>query len=193
MANRPHLLVILAGISGSGKSFLTSALAQKRGFGIIPSLTTRQPRPGEGTALDRRFCSQQEFDHLQGRNQVICGRFFFGSWYGLDIECIDATRARGNAVVQLTYKSIEKLWGRYPDAKAVYVLAPSIQAAKDSVTSRGLAAEETAERLREIDDESAFVAADRQKAIPLFDAYFENTRAPNTSGDFIALIDRLAL
>ena len=60
------------------------------------------------------------------------------------------------------------------------------------MAARRLNAEETAERLREIDDESVFIAADRVKATPLFDAYFDNTRGVDTKRDFFALIDQLS-
>lgn len=191
MAAEPKILVVLAGISGSGKTFLTSALARDRGFAVIPSLTTRAPREGEVNSTDRRFCTRPEFDLLRERQRVICGRFFFGNWYGHDTDTIDAACTRGPAVLQLTYKSVGIFQERYPEAKAVYILPPSLQAAKDAVIARNLKQEETAERLREIDDESIFISEDRRKPTPMFNVYFENARSPATIRDFLGLIDQL--
>jgi guanylate kinase len=122
---------------------------------------------------------------------VICGRFFFGNWYGLDALTIDDASARGDAVVQLTYKSLSILKARYPRARSVYVLPPSLETAKEAVIARNLSVEETAERIHEISGESAFISADRRKAQPLFDVYFHNTRSPNSQWDFLAAIEAL--
>lgn len=191
MAADPKILLVLVGISGSGKTFLTAALARERGFAVIPSLTTRAPREDEARSTDRRFCTRPEFDLLREQQRVICGRFFFGNWYGHDTAAIDAAHARGPAVLQLTYKSVDIFRERYPEANTVYILPPSLQAAKDTVVARNLQTEETAERLREIDDESAFIAEDRRKPAPLFNAYFENTYLPAATRGFLAVIDRL--
>jgi guanylate kinase len=191
MGSEPRILVVLAGVSGSGKTYFSNILARDRGFAIIPSLTTREPRPGEVNLLDRHFCSPRAFELLKEKQQVICGRFFFGSWYGLDRSTIDDARTHGDAVVQLTYKSLSILKARYPYAKSVYILPPSLETAKEAVISRNLNAEETAERIHEIEGESAFINEDRQKAQPLFDVYFRNTRSPSSQGDFLAAIDAL--
>lgn len=191
MKSRPRLLVVLSGVSGSGKSHFTDILAKVRGFSVIPSLTTRQPRPGEAGSLDRRFCSIAEFERLKEKEVVICGRFFFGNWYGLDTTNIDDAIARGDAVLQLTYKSLLILKARYPLVRSVYILPPSVQIAKDAVSARNLSTQETAERIGEIEDESAFVAADRKSAQPIFDAYFHNLRSNGSQSDFLAVIDAL--
>lgn len=191
MASEPKILVVLAGISGSGKSHLTNVLARERGFTVVPSLTTRQPRPEEASARDRRFCSLEEFNGLREKQRVLCGRFFFGHWYGLDTAIIDGAIAQGDAVVQLTYKSLLILKARYPHAKSVYIAPPTLETATQAVIARNLTAEETAERVREIEAETSWIAADRATTKPLFDVYFQNTRSPNSVGDFFKTIDAL--
>lgn len=191
MGSAPRILVVLSGVSGSGKTYFTNLLASERRFAIIPSLTTREPRLGEVSSLDRRFCSPEGFELLKEKQQVICGRFFFGNWYGLETSNIDDVSARGDAVVQLTYKSLSILKARYPHAKSVYILPPSVETAKEAIIARNLGTEETAERIHEIEAESAFIYADRKKAQPLFDAYFHNTRSPSSPRDFLAAIDAL--
>src|SRR4051812_32368941 len=100
MGSAPKILVVLAGVSGSGKSYFTSVLARERGFAIIPSVTTRAPRPGEINLFDRRFCAPRDFELLKEKQQVVCERFFFGNWYGLDTSTIDDASTRGDAVMQ---------------------------------------------------------------------------------------------
>ena len=186
-----NILVVLGGISGSGKTFLTSLLAEKSGFAVIPSLTTRRPRAGEGGSIDRHFCTLSQFEQLQNENRILCGRHFFGNWYGLDVTMVDAAAARGDAVVQLTYKSVDKFRARYPAAKTIYIEPSSLHLTRETVKARRLAADETVMRLQEIDDEIAFIKRDRNGASPLFDAYFLNERTAKSEAAFIAAIDSL--
>lgn len=186
-----NILVVLGGISGSGKTFLTSLLAEKSGFAVIPSLTTRQPRAGEGGSIDRHFCTLSQFEQLQNENRILCGRHFFGNWYGLDVTMVDAAAARGDAVVQLTYKSVDKFRARYPAAKTIYIESSSLHLTREAVKARRLAADETVMRLQEIDDEIAFIERDRHGAAPRFDAYFLNERTAESEAAFIAAIDSL--
>jgi len=80
------LILVLSGLSGSGKSYLTDHLIGVQGFIHVPPLTTRAPRPGEKHMVDCVFCSEEEFHALQSANQLLCVNQMFGNWYAWRIQ-----------------------------------------------------------------------------------------------------------
>jgi guanylate kinase len=71
MPNSPSLLTLI-GPSASGKSTLARALADLGLVTLVPTWTTRPPRPDEdGDAADHRFVSEEVFDQLSAEQAFL--------------------------------------------------------------------------------------------------------------------------
>lgn len=189
MSESPSLLV-LSGVSGSGKSHFTDLLSRERGYSVVPSLTTRAPREEEVTG-DRRFCSLDDFERLRDDGRLLCTRFFFGNWYALDKCDIERALSTGRAVAQLTYKSLSYLKSSYPGAVCIYVQPHPVEQSTAAVRSRGLGEAEMAERINEIAEEMKFVAANKNVPEAGYTAWYDNHFFSGSDKAFLALVDRL--
>lgn len=186
----PDTFLVLSGVSGCGKSYLTALLMQERGYAIIPSLTTRHPRSGE-SAIDRKFCSIEEFEKARREDRLLCARFFFGNWYAHDTQLIDRTIAGGPAVAQLSYKSLRTLRQRYPKVRIVYISPCPLERALDSILARKLSREEANERITEVHHEIDAAAKERPKPERCFESWFDNDFSTESANAFLSLVDRL--
>lgn len=77
------LLFVLSAPSGAGKDTVIQALqAQGADFFVVPSVTTRAPRPGESEGKPYYFVDQERFDHMVAENELLEHANVHGHWYG---------------------------------------------------------------------------------------------------------------
>lgn len=69
---------LLMGESGSGKTSITKEL-QNRGFNILQSYTTRQPR--EENEFGHLFCSIEEYEKFKQEDQIVAYSYFNNHHY----------------------------------------------------------------------------------------------------------------
>lgn len=79
-------LLIVSGLSGSGKTSLVDAMLEEKSLPFklekVVSYTTREPRPGEVHGFDYVFISKEEFAKLNDDGffiEVVC---YGDNWYG---------------------------------------------------------------------------------------------------------------
>jgi guanylate kinase len=69
---RQGLLFVLSAPSGTGKdTVINAARAMGMDFFVVPSVTTRQPRPGESEGNPYHFVSQETFEELEGTGELL--------------------------------------------------------------------------------------------------------------------------
>jgi guanylate kinase len=191
MLDNNGLLLVLAGLSGSGKSYITNYLVSCCNYIHIPSITTRNPRPGEVHGIDRFFCSLKEFNTLRLSGRLICESFMFSNWYANDVSLLNQYKEGKKVVCQLRCFSIKELKEKYPQAKCVYIWPKTLEEAIQHVKKRALDEEETSRRILEITDEVAFINADKEKDHPIIDLYFINDYSFTTLEQFVHTIKDL--
>src|SRR5205085_9356930 len=77
------LLFVLSAPSGTGKDSVINALKQQGlDFYVVSSVTTRAPRPGESDGNPYHFISQEEFDRLVAKDELLEHAKVHGNWYG---------------------------------------------------------------------------------------------------------------
>ena len=93
-------LIVLSGPSGAGKNTLINAV-----FPTIPNLlysvsvTTRQPRVGELDGVDYFFRTEEEFDQMLARGELLEWAEFCGNRYGTPKTFVEEKIAQGKTVV----------------------------------------------------------------------------------------------
>ena len=82
-------MILLIGPSASGKTAISKALRKR--YGIIKAIThtTRAPRKGEANGVDYYFVTDEEFDALDRRHQLIESTLYDGHRYGCTKNEID--------------------------------------------------------------------------------------------------------
>ncbi|MBN8580630.1 MAG: hypothetical protein J0L96_08155 [Anaerolineae bacterium] len=191
MPNTNGLLLVLAGLSGSGKSYITDYLVRSLGFIHVPSITTRAPRPNEVHGIDKIFCSLEEFNLLRTEGRLISESLMFGNWYANDVALLNQYKEGKKIVCQLRYIAIQETKEKFSDLKCIYISPKSVEEAIQHVKNRALSEEETYKRILEITDEIEFVNADKQKPYPLFDFHFTNDYSSSTLSQFSNFIKDL--
>src|SRR2546428_149683 len=80
---RQGLLFVLSAPSGTGKDTVIHALKQQgMDFYVVPSVTTRAPRPGESEGNPYHFISEEKFKQMVDKGEFLEYANVHGNWYG---------------------------------------------------------------------------------------------------------------
>jgi guanylate kinase len=97
---RQGLLFVLSAPSGTGKdTVINAARAQGADFFVVPSVTTRAPRPGESEDNPYRFISKETFEELVGKDELLEYANVHGNWYGQPRQLIRDNLGTGRDVL----------------------------------------------------------------------------------------------
>ena len=98
----PHqgLLFVLSAPSGAGKDTAIQALQnQGADFFVVPSVTTRTPRPGESEGKPYYFVDQERFARMVADNELLEHALVHGNRYGQPRQPIRDTLQAGRDVL----------------------------------------------------------------------------------------------
>jgi len=187
--NKAGVVVVLSGLSGSGKSHLTNILVENGGFLHVPSITTRPPRAGEQHGFDRIFCTEEEFDLWGKRGDLICVKRMFNHWYAISTESIEQYVKGMNIITQLRYTSLVEMKSRFPVSVCVYVWPASLERIAEKLSERQLLTSENINsRLSENDQEINFMHNDMRSTKSITDYHFINDYSSTSERQFLNLI-----
>ena len=149
---------VITGPSGVGKGTLIRGLLERvPALGLSVSATTRAPRPGERDGVDYHFLAPEEF-----RRRVAAGEFvehatYSGRDYGTLRSELDDRLARGEPIVlEIEVQGARQVRVAIPDAVAVFIAPPSLEALRARLIGRGTdAPAEVDERLATAERELA--------------------------------------
>lgn len=97
---RQGLLFVLSAPSGAGKDTVIQALQnQGADFFVVPSMTTRVPRPGESEGEPYYFVDQEHFARMVANNELLEHALVHGNWYGQPRQPIRDTLKTGRDVL----------------------------------------------------------------------------------------------
>jgi len=96
----PGLLFVLSAPSGAGKDTVIQALqTQGADFFVVPSVTTRAPRPGESEGQPYYFVDNATFEQMVAHNELLEHANVHGNWYGQPRKPIRENLAAGRDVL----------------------------------------------------------------------------------------------
>ena len=125
--------------SGAGKSSLVNAvLHDDAGLVLSISCTTRTPRPGEEENKHYRFVSIEAFEQMRRDDQLLEWAHVHGNYYGTPRDRVDNALAAGQDVLlEIDWQGARQVREHYPQAIAIFILPPSIEALEARLTQRG--------------------------------------------------------
>ncbi|MBQ8753170.1 MAG: guanylate kinase [Clostridia bacterium] len=144
MRNKPGLLIVLSGPSGSGKGTILKQLLARRPQTVVSiSATTRAPRPGEEDGVQYFFRTREEFEGMIARGELLEYAEYNGNYYGTPAPAIDRWLEEGKDVVlEIEVQGAEKVIQKRQDLVSIFIGIPSLEELEHRLRGRGTEAEE---------------------------------------------------
>jgi len=149
---------VITGPSGVGKGTLIRGVMERiPQLELSVSATTRAPRPGERDGHDYHFLTPEEFDRRIAEADFIEHATYSGNRYGtLRSELERCLRAGIPVVLEIEVQGARQVRDAMPEATAVFIAPPSLDALRARLVGRGTdSPEQVDERLRTAERELA--------------------------------------
>ncbi len=133
------MLFVITAPSGCGKGTLRRALLDEyTDIKFCPSVTTRQPRPGEVNGVDYTFVSVPEFMRRRDNDEFVEWAEVYGNYYGTPREDVEKALDEGSIVIlEKDVQGARALRRVYPEGIFIFILPPSMDELKKRIESRG--------------------------------------------------------
>lgn len=130
---------MITGPSGVGKGTLIRGLLERLpALELSVSATTRQPRAGERDGVDYHFLTPEEFDARLRAGEFLEHATYAGNRYGtLRQEVLGRAAAGTPVVLEIELQGARQVRQAMPDALAVFIAPPSIEALRSRLIGRG--------------------------------------------------------
>lgn len=135
---RKSNIFIISGPSGAGEDSIISALEKRMPIERIVTTTTREMRPGESQGNPYYFISKKEFDeNLANENFAEHAVQYNGNIYGVTNQELERVEKSGKiGIWKIEYKGVMTVKEKYPEIKAIFVNAPSLEILEDRIRRR---------------------------------------------------------
>ena len=155
---RRGLLLVMSSPSGAGKTTLSrKLLSSDSNIAMSVSVTTRKPRIGEADGKDYYFITQQRFDEMVARGELLEWATVFGNSYGTPKKPVETALAKGQDVLfDIDWQGTQQLaQAMEDDLVRIFILPPSAEDLHDRLVGRNqdsssVVAKRMAEAPREI-------------------------------------------
>jgi len=174
---------VITGPSGVGKGTLIRGLLERvPRLRLSVSATTRSPRPGEQDGIDYHFLSQAEFEERVARGEFLEHASYSGNRYGtLRAEVRRHLGADIPVVLEIEVQGARQVRAAMPEAVAVFIAPPSLDALRARLVGRGTdSPQQVEERLRTAQRELA--------AQPEFAHVVVNDRLEEATDELVAIV-----
>jgi guanylate kinase len=161
MQEQQGLLFVLSAPSGTGKDTVIKALKEQGvDIFVVPSVTTRAPRPGESEGNPYHFISQEEFERLIANEELLEYANVHGNWYGQPRQPIrDNLHAGRDVLLKIDVQGAATVRSKVPQAIFIFLLPDSLEELASRLKRRHTESE--TERQRRLADARAELAQQR--------------------------------
>jgi guanylate kinase len=152
VAPSPGLLFILSAPSGTGKDTVINALKEQgMDFYVVPSVTTRPPRPGESEGNPYHFVDEEKFKQMVEADELLEYANVHGNWYGQPRKEIrDNLRAGRDVLLKIDVQGAATIRHKVPQAIFIFLVPSSLEELTQRLAKRQTETDE--ERLRRLAD-----------------------------------------
>ncbi|SRR5258708_6584324 len=142
------LLFVLSAPSGAGKDTVIQAMqAQGADFFVVPSVTTRAPRPGESEGKPYSFVDLETFERMVAGGELLEHANVHGNWYGQPRQPIrDNLLAGRDVLLKIDVQGAASVRRLIPQAVFIFLHPGSSEELEQRLAARQT---ETAEELQQ--------------------------------------------
>jgi guanylate kinase len=136
---RRGLLFVMSSPSGAGKTTLSrKLLADDANITMSVSVTTRKSRPGEVEGKDYSFISQEQFDAMVEKKQLLEYATVFGNSYGTPRAPVEAALEAGRDVLfDIDWQGTQQLaQNMKDDLVRLFILPPTADSLRQRLIKR---------------------------------------------------------
>ena len=139
---------VITGPSGVGKgTLIRGLLARLPELELSVSATTRAPRPGERDGVDYHFLTPEEFERHVGAGDFLEHADYSGNRYGTLRSEVERRTAQGVPIVlEIELQGARQVRRAMPEAVAVFIAPPSLEALHSRLVGRGTDSPEQVQR-----------------------------------------------
>ena len=125
------LLIVLSGLSGAGKDAILTRLKQSvvvDSIEHIRTATTRPKRAKERDNIDYHFISEEAFQEMIKRNELLEWANVYGNWYGVPRNPVKQALNEGkDTIIKVDVQGAITIKKLLPQAIFIFVTPPSIE------------------------------------------------------------------
>lgn len=153
------VLVVISGFSGAGKGTIMNELIRQYPYFLSVSATTRKPREGEIDGREYFFHTEEEFEHMIEKGELIEWAKYVGNYYGTPKKAVEQQLEEGKDVLlEIEMQGGMLVKEQFPHAVLVFITPPSYEELEFRLQKRGTeSAEEIQRRLARARQESAYM------------------------------------
>lgn len=184
MKKQRGLLIVLSGPSGVGKGTVRKELFSQpdTNYEYSISMTTRNPREGEGDGVDYFFRTREEFEALIEQGGLLEHAEFVGNYYGTPLAYVQETLEAGRDVfLEIEVQGAAQIREKAPDALFIFLAPPSISELEQRLVGRGTETEDVIAR-------RIATAREEVEMMSLYDYVVENDQVQNACDKINAII-----
>jgi guanylate kinase len=137
-------LLIISGFSGVGKGTVIKYLLKEyKNYVVSVSATTRQPRENEIAGIDYHYMTNQQFEDMIQKNQLLEYADYVDHYYGTPREFVENNINEGNNVIlEIETKGALQVKKSNPEAVLIFILPPDADTLKKRLMQRQTESEE---------------------------------------------------
>lgn len=131
-------MIIVAAPSGAGKSSFVEKICQmETRLEDTITYTTRSMRAGESQGKPYYFVSMQEFEKKVAENFFVEYARVHTNFYGTPYDQLEKAWENGKCIIMdVDVQGFDTFKSKFPDAKSIFILPPSIEELRRRVTKR---------------------------------------------------------
>ena len=127
LSSKP-LLIVLSGPSGVGKDAVLARMKELgRPLHCVVTATTRSQRAGEKNGVDYHFLSQEEFQQMIDKGQLLEWAKVYGNYYGVPRDEVTQALSKGiEVIMKVDVQGAATIKKILPQAVFIFLVTPSM-------------------------------------------------------------------
>ena len=138
------ILIVVSGFSGAGKGTIMKEIMRRYdNYALSISATTRKPRPGEEEGREYFFKTEEEFEKMIAKEELIEYARYVDNYYGTPRAYVEEQLEAGKDVIlEIEIQGALKVKENFPQTLLLFVTPPTAGELRERLKGRGTETED---------------------------------------------------